>query len=148
MPQMLLAGVNVAMGTDSVASNNNHNLFKEIYLTGTAYKGNSQDPTVVTPAQAMASATINGARSQGRSNCGTIEAGKQADLVVLDTNNPWMQPVHNQLNNLVYSAQGSDVLLTMVDGEVLYSNGEWKTIDVERAAAQTQQAACNIIASL
>jgi 5-methylthioadenosine/S-adenosylhomocysteine deaminase len=148
VPQFLEAGVNVAIGTDGVASNNNHNLFKELYSTAVIYKGSSQDPTVVSPAQALAAATINGAHSQSRENCGAIAVGNQADLLVLDTDVPWMQPAHNQLNNLIYAAQGSDVVLTMVDGEVLYSNGEWKTIDVERAASQTQQATCNIISSL
>jgi 5-methylthioadenosine/S-adenosylhomocysteine deaminase len=59
-----------------------------------------------------------------------------------------MQPVHNQLNNLVYAAQGSDVLMTIVDGTVLYEDGEWTTIDTERAAAETSKAAQDIVAAL
>jgi cytosine/adenosine deaminase-related metal-dependent hydrolase len=59
-----------------------------------------------------------------------------------------MQPVHSQLNNLIFSTQGSDVLMTIVDGEVLYSHGEWHTIDIERASAGTTQAARDIVASL
>jgi 5-methylthioadenosine/S-adenosylhomocysteine deaminase len=148
LPQLVAAGVNVALGTDGVASNNNHNLFKELYMTATVYKGAALDPTVVSPQQTLAAATINGARSQGRAACGAIQVGNRADLVVIDTSIPWMQPTHDTLNNLVFSAQGTDVVLTMVDGEVLYANGEWKTIDVERAVAGTQQAASAIVAAL
>ena len=148
VPQMLAAGVNVALGTDGMASNNSHNLLKDLYLFATLYKGSSGDPTVVTPAQALAAATINGARSQGRLDCGAIKVGNRADLAVLDTNVPWMQPAINPLNNLVFSAQGNDVVLTMVDGRVLYRDGVWPTIDVQRAALLTSQAAHGIIASL
>jgi 5-methylthioadenosine/S-adenosylhomocysteine deaminase len=148
LPQMLEAGVNVTLGTDGVASNNSHNILKDLYLFALIYKGSTGDPTVVTPAQALAAATINGARSQGRDDCGAIETGKRADLVVFDTNTPWMQPVHNLVNNLVYAAQGTDVVLTMVDGAVLYRDGDYPTIDVERAIRETQQVADEIVASL
>jgi 5-methylthioadenosine/S-adenosylhomocysteine deaminase len=81
-------------------------------------------------------------------DCGTIEAGKRADLVVLDVGQPWTQPTHSSVNNLVYAAQGADVVLTMVDGAVLYRDGTWPTLDVERAIAGTQAAADAIVASL
>jgi 5-methylthioadenosine/S-adenosylhomocysteine deaminase len=148
VPQMLAAGVQVALGTDGMASNNNHNLFKDLYLFATIYKGSTADPTVVTPAQALAAATVKGACSQGRLDGGRIAEGALADMVVLDVDTPWMKPVHEQINNLVFAAQGSDVVLTMVDGAVLYRDGRWPTIDVEQAAFATQQAADDIVASL
>jgi 5-methylthioadenosine/S-adenosylhomocysteine deaminase len=148
IPQMLAAGVNVALGTDGVASNNNHNLLKELYLFALIYKGSTGDPTVVTPAEALAAATINGARSQGRADCGSIEVGKRADLVAFDVDVPWMQPTHNPVNNLVYAAQGTDVVLTMVDGVVLYRDGLYLTIDIERVIAETQQVADTIVTGL
>ncbi|MDR1015399.1 MAG: amidohydrolase [Coriobacteriales bacterium] len=148
IPQMLAAGVNVALGTDGVASNNSHNILKDLYLFALLYKGSTGDPTVVTPAQALAAATVNGACSQGRADCGTIEAGRRADLVAFDVDVPWMQPVHHLVNNLVYSAQGTDVVLTMVDGRVLYRDGVYPTIDIERAIADTQQVADAIVAEL
>ncbi|MDR2197072.1 MAG: amidohydrolase [Coriobacteriales bacterium] len=148
VPQMLDAGVNVALGTDGMASNNNHNLFKDLYLLATIYKGSTGDPTVVTPAQALAAATVVGARSQGRPKSGAIELEYRADLVVVDVQTPWMQPVHDQVSNLVFAAQGSDVVLTMVDGTVLYREGTWPTIDVEKALVATQQASDAILASL
>ena len=145
---MLLAGVNIGLGTDSVASNNNHNLFKELYAAALCSKMRELDASVVTVEQALALATVNGAKSQGRYDSGYLEAGAAADLLVLDTSGCWMHPEHDVLNNLVYSTQGSDVLMTIVDGEVLYSGGEWTTIDVERAVAKTSQAARDIVAAL
>jgi 5-methylthioadenosine/S-adenosylhomocysteine deaminase len=146
--RMLERGVNVALGTDGVASNNSHNILKDLYLFALINKGSAADATAITPAQALGAATVNGARSQGRDDCGTIAQGRRADLVVLDVDVPWMKPVHSLVNNLVYAAQGSDVVLTMVDGTVLYRDGLYPTIDVERAAAETQRAADEIVASL
>ena len=77
--------------------------------------------------------TVNGARAQGRPDCGVLAEGYRADLVELDVNAPWMWPVYDMPTNLVYSANGADVVLTMCDGAVLYRDGEYRTIDVERA---------------
>jgi 5-methylthioadenosine/S-adenosylhomocysteine deaminase len=148
VPHMLDADVNVALGTDGMASNNSHDMFKELYLFALLYKGASGDPTVVSPAQALAAATRAGAYSQRRGDCGSIAVGQRADLVVLDTDVPWMCPATSLLNNLVYSAKGSDVVLTMVDGAVLYKEGIWLTIDVEKAKYDTAAATRRIISEL
>lgn len=148
VPQMLDAGVRVALGTDGVASNNNHNLMQDLYLFGLLFKGVTHDPTVITPAQALAAATINGAVAQGRMDSGSIRKGNRADLIVLDTAAPWMTPTTDVACNVVFAAQGSDVCLTMVDGKVLYENGEYKTLDVEKALYETQRATDSIMASL
>ncbi|MDR2107887.1 MAG: amidohydrolase [Coriobacteriales bacterium] len=148
VPEMLDAGLNVALGTDGVASNNSHDILKELYLLALIYKGASGDATVVGPAQALRAATLAGARSQGRLDCGTIALGNRADLVVLDVDVPWMRPVNDLRNNLVFSAKGSDVVLTMVDGKVLYRDGEYLTLDVEKAAFEAQQATDTIRAAL
>ncbi len=148
VPKMLEKGVRVALGTDGVASNNNHNILQDLYLFSLIHKGNTGDPTVITPRQALECATRNGAIAQRRNDCGIITEGCRADLIVLDTDKPHMYPETHPLNNIVYSAQGDDVCLTMVDGVVLYRDGEFMTIDVERAQAETEQATESIIAAL
>ncbi|MCL1804984.1 MAG: amidohydrolase [Clostridiales bacterium] len=130
IPKAMARGINIGLGTDSVASNNNLNLFEELKLHAMLHKATNYDPTLITPEEAFACVTANGARSQGRAGCGSIAAGHKADLVVIDTSAPNMQPCHHQLYNLVYSATGSEVLMTMVDGKVLYREGKWPTLDI------------------
>jgi len=148
IPRMLEQGLRVAVGTDGVASNNNHNMFKDLYLFAILSKGYYQDPTVVGPVQTLQCSTRNGALSQGRADAGVIAEGMKADMIVLNIEGPHMHPVTDLINNMVYSAEGSDVCLTMVDGKVLYRNGEYPTIDVERAIYETQKATDAITAGL
>jgi len=147
-PALRRAGIRVALGTDGVASNNNHNMFKDMYLLSLVHKGVSHDPVGMSPVDALRVATLNGALAQSRDRCGCIAEGNKADLVVLDVDVPWMYPVTDMRCNLVYSAQGSDVVLTMVDGKVLYRDGVFPTIDVERACSETQRARDRIVAEL
>ena len=124
-------GINIGLGTDSVASNNNLNMFEEMKLHAILHKATTGDPSFITPAQSLACATVNGARAQGRYDCGSVKPGNKADLVVIDSNSPNMRPCHNALNNLVYAATGSEVIMTIVDGKVLYRDGAWPSIDID-----------------
>lgn len=146
--KLLAKGVNVAIGTDSVASNNNLNMLEEIKTFALLQKGILQDPTVITPAEALYAATRAGALGQGRTDCGLLKEGYRADIAVVDTNQIYYQPAHNQLNNLIYSGCGTDICLTMVDGQVLYQDGEYPTIDLEQALWKTEQARKEILLSL
>ena len=132
VPRLLEEGINVSLGTDSVASNNSLNFIEEMKYFATAAKEHLKDPTAVTPVQALKAATAAGAQAQGRVDCGLLKEGFKADLIVLDISGPHMHPVHDLINNVVYSASGSDVVLTMADGRVLYENGRFFTIDVEK----------------
>ena len=145
VPKLLDMGINVSLGTDSVASNNSLNYIEEMKYFATAAKERVKDPTAVTPKQALRAATSSGAQSQGRSDTGVLARGKKADLIVLDISGPHMHPVHSLINNLVYSASGSDVVLTMADGKILYENGKYFTIDLERAVYETERAAKKIL---
>ena len=148
VPELLRRKVNVALGTDGPASNNAHDLFRDMYLFATVYKGAWSDPTAVTCAEAINAATRAGALAQGRTDCGLIERGMRADLAVLDIDRPWMAPATDVVANLVYSACGSDVVLTMCDGRVVYRDGIWPTVDVERAMREVERHTDRIISSL
>lgn len=140
VPELLKRGIRVAIGTDSVSSNNSLNFFEEIKAFATASKMYYNDPTAVTPKQCLYAATRAGALAQGRTDAGLMKEGLKADLIMLDVNVPNMFPVHDMMNNLVYSAAGSDVVMTMCDGRVLYRNGEYLTIDVEKTIYKAVEA--------
>ncbi|MEA4891781.1 MAG: amidohydrolase [Peptococcaceae bacterium] len=148
IPLALKKGVNIGLGTDGAASNNSLNLFEEMKLYAVLNKALAGDPRLITPAEALAAATINGARSQGRADCGRIAEGFKADLAVLDLKGPGMFPCHNLLYNLAYSASGSDVCLTMADGVILYREGSWPTLDLERIRAEVEKSRQRILSLL
>lgn len=148
IPALLDKGINVAIGTDSVASNNSLNFIEEMKFFALLNKVKHNDPTLVTPEQTLRAATYAGALSQGRENCGVMKEGNAADLIVMDISVPNMRPVHDMATNVVYSASGSDIVLTMCDGKVLYRDGEYPSLDVEKAEAETEKACKKILASL
>lgn len=134
---MVKAGMNVCLGTDSVASNNNLDLFEEIKACALMAKGKTGDPTAVPAEAALMMATVCGAKAQGREKeCGQIAVGMDADLILLDFNQPHLIPCHNILSNLVYAASGHDVALTMVRGKILYFAGKFSTIDLGAIAQE------------
>ena len=139
VPKMIEKGINVALGTDGAASNNNLNFMEEIHLASIMHNGRLGDPTVMDPEIVLKMATINGAVAQGREDTGSLEVGKKADVVAFDVNKPHLTPNLNPEALLVYSAQGSDVCMTMVDGNILYENGEFKTIDKERVYSEVKK---------
>ncbi len=141
-------GVNVALGTDGMASNNNHDMFQDMYLLATIYKGSSLDPTCVSPEAAVRAATRGGALAQGRPDCGLVKEGFRADLVMLDADGVSWHPTHNALRNVVFAGHGSDVLLTMCDGRVVYREGGWPGMDIERIKAEVDARARRIADSL
>ena len=132
IPEMTEKGVNIAMGTDGSASNNNLDILKEMYIASILQKGISGDPTVMPAKNMIKFATVNSAIAQGREDCGIIEAGKKADITVLDLNSIEAIPAYDYSSALLYSLSGRNVIMTMCDGKILYENGEFKTIDIEK----------------
>lgn len=125
-------GVNVALGTDGCASNNTHDMFEELKYAALLQKGTLFDATVLPAYEALKLATVNGAKAQGREGrTGRIQAGYEADIILIDTNKPHLQPLFDPVSAVVYCARGSDVCLTMVQGRVLYENGTYNTLDIE-----------------
>ncbi len=135
---LLKKGINAALGTDSVASNNNLDMFREMYLCALLPKGFYRRPDVVSERDVLKMATQNGYAAQGRTDCGTIEVGNRADLIVVDLDTVHMYPHNDTVNHLVYAASGADVLLTMADGKVLYKDGVYMTIDIEKVKREVE----------
>ena len=148
VPMLLDKGVNVSIGTDSVASNNSLNFIEEIKTFALLSKTKFNDPTLITPREALTAATYAGAKAQGRKDCGKLAVGNKADLIVRELDQPHIHPIHDLLTNIVYSASGSDIVLTMVDGKVVYNNGEYTTIDIEKVIRETEKATENILKQL
>lgn len=131
--KLLSAGVNVALGTDGAASNNNLNMFEEINLVSLINKGINRDTTSVPAYTALLMATVNGAKTLGlEEQLGTIVPGKKADIIMLDLKKPHFCPRYNLASSLVYSAQASDVSEVIVNGRILMEAGELTLIDLEK----------------
>lgn len=141
-------GVRVAVGTDSVASNNSLNFIEELKFMAAGGKIAADDPKAVTPVDVLKAATVGGAVAQGREDCGALKEGNKADLIVIDTTVPNMQPVHNIINNIVYSYSGSDIMMTVVDGTIVYEEGSYPTIDVEKTVYNVNKSVEKILERL
>ena len=137
--KMISAGVNVCLGTDGVASNNRLDILREMQTAAILHKGVLLDPTATTASQVPKLATRNGALAQGRTDCGEIRIGARADLVLIDRNSIHNMPCFDDYAMLCYSAERSDVLMTMVDGRILYQNGTYTLIDEERLRYDAQK---------
>lgn len=129
-------GVNVALGTDGPASNDNLDMFEEMHLTSLIHKGVLLDPTVLSPWEVIEMATVNGAKALGRHDTGEIAVGKAADLCVVALDKPHLNPCVDPANLIVHSAHASDVAMTIVDGRIVYERSpgqSWMDINHERA---------------
>lgn len=118
-------GIPVAIGTDGAASNNCLDMFREMFLTTGLQKAICDDPEAVPAMEVLKMATVNGARAMGLDECDSLCAGKKADLILIDLNQPNMQPIQNIEKNLVYSGSKQNVKMTMIAGKVLYQDGEF-----------------------
>lgn len=128
-------GINVCIGTDGAASNNNLNMLEEIHLTSLIHNGFHLDSSYLHSSDVLKMATINGARGQRRKNSGALKEGWAADIVAVDLDAPHLIPCLDVPALITYSMQSSDVIMTMVDGKILYENGEFLTIDAEKTRA-------------
>lgn len=144
IPDMLEAGVNVALGTDGMSSHNSADLFADLKLAALLPSGVRCTPGVVTPRQALEMATLAGARALGRPT-GQIAVGKVADLILLDFTAPNLTPCHDVVENLVFAAHGSNVVMNMARGNIIYENGTFHTLDVERIQAEVRDYALPLL---
>ncbi|MGO4888079.1 amidohydrolase [Anaerobacillus sp. MEB173] len=139
--KMIDQGLKVSVGTDSVASNNNLDLFQEVRLAALIQKGNTHNPTVLPAREAMKLVTINGADSLFLTNIGSLEVGKAADFITIDASKPHLQPYGEKqiISHLIYSVSGSDVSDVFVDGDCLVKSGECVTIDEEKVVFEANE---------
>lgn len=146
LPEMFECGVVVSLGTDGAASNNNLDMLEEMKVAALLQKAHRWDPTILPAQRALDMATIDGARALGmEGEIGSIEAGKKADLILLDLARPHMVPCHNVVSNVVYSASGRDVVTTIVNGEVLMEEGIVKTLDEREVLYEAQKKAEELV---
>ena len=116
--ELLAAGVPVGLGTDGAASNNNQDMFEEMDLAAKQQKFARMDPKALSALQAVEMATITGARALHlERQIGSLEVGKKADLIVVDTTAPHATPLYNVYSAIVYSLKSSDVRTTIIAGK-------------------------------
>ncbi|MCL2748022.1 MAG: amidohydrolase [Oscillospiraceae bacterium] len=143
---MMSRGVNVALGTDSAASNNSLDLWEEVKTAALLAKNENGAPELFTAPDALSLAVTHGAQAQGRAKeTGQIAVGFDADLILLDFDKPHLSPCRDPLSHLAYATRGSDVAMTMVRGKILYENGSFPTIDVEKAKWEAEHYALPLI---
>lgn len=142
IPQIIDAGIIVGLGTDGCASNNDMDLFAEMDTAAKLHKITCGDPTILNAAQVLKMATIDGAKAIGLGDeIGSLEPGKAADLIVIDTRRPHLTPLYHPVSQLVYAAGGPDVRHVVVAGKPLMRDRRLLTLDADALKAQMKTTA-------
>ena len=145
IPQLLARGICVGLGTDGCASNNNLDLMGEMDTVAKLHKVNTLDPTVLDAETVLAMATIDGARALGMSDrIGSLETGKSADLILIDTRQPHLTPLYHPVSHIVYAARGGDVRTTVINGQVVMEDRVPLTLDRDRVMQDVSRLADTI----
>ena len=145
VPQLLKAGANVALGAD-VSCNENNDMIRVMKAAALLHKVHNLDPKAISAGQAFEMGTLGGARSLGlESEIGSIEAGKKADLVLINMMKPHLVPAHRMIATLVYCADGADVETVIIDGKITMENREVKTVDEQMIINKALEVGRNLI---
>lgn len=136
--------MNIAIGTDGAGSNNSLSMFREMYLDTVLSNVETNNAAAVDPFKILKAATTGGAYCMGLNDSDVLAEGKNADLIMIDMNKPCMQPENNIVRNIVYSGDNSCVKMTMINGKILYENGEFTTIDY----AETRKKCAELLSQL
>lgn len=149
IPQMLKSSLRVGLGTDGAASNHDLGMWEEMDTAAKLHKLVTMSPTAVPAGQALEMATIGGARAlHMEREIGSLEAGKRADLIVVDLSALHLTPMYNVISHLVYAAKASDVTDTIVNGRLLMRNRRLLTLNEEAVKAAARQYQKQVSASL
>ena len=145
IPLMMEKGIAVGLGTDGSASNNDLDLFQEMDLSAKVHKATLLDPTVMSAETVLKMATIEGARVLGMDRLiGSVEVGKQADIIILDMNQPHLTPLYNPYSQIVYAARGGDVKTSIIDGKPVMENRRLLTMDLPAVMERVRAIAAHI----
>lgn len=125
----LREGIPVALGTDGPASNNCLDMFREMFLVTGLAKIRENDASAVDATEVLKMATVNGAHAMGLYDSDILSEGKLADIIMIDLNQPNMQPINNITKNIVYSGSKQNVKMTMIHGRILYQDGKFLLAD-------------------
>jgi 5-methylthioadenosine/S-adenosylhomocysteine deaminase len=143
---LMSLGLTVGIGTDGPASNNSLDMFESMKIAALLQKLHYQDPTVLPSETVLKMATIDGARALRLDNLtGSLEVGKEADLILIDVKKPHLTPMHNPYANIVYSTRGSDVDTVIVNGKILMENHKVKTLDEDEVIRDAEKTAFNLL---
>jgi 5-methylthioadenosine/S-adenosylhomocysteine deaminase len=146
IPKMLEKGIRPGLATDGAASNNNLDLFEEMHIAAMIHKGAHENSVLVPAMTALKMATLYGAECAFlEKETGSLEVGKKADFVVLDLSGPHMQPLHDVVSHIVYSANRNDVLDVYIDGKPVMRNRELLTLDEEKIKFEANRAIQEIL---
>jgi 5-methylthioadenosine/S-adenosylhomocysteine deaminase len=146
VPEMLKHGIKVGLGTDGSASNNDLDMFREMDTAAKIHKVTSLDPTVMSAETVLKMATTGGAKVLGMEKfIGSIETGKQADIILVDMNQPHLTPLYNCYSQLVYAARGADVKTSIINGKIVMKDRQLRTIDLPTAMENVRVVAADII---
>lgn len=142
VPDMIARGITVGLGTDGCASNNNLDLFTEMDTVAKLHKVHSMDPTVMDAITVFRMATIEGAKALGlERDIGSLEAGKKADIIILDTHKPHLTPLFNPFSHIVYAARGNDVSHTIINGRIVMEDRRPLTLSLPEIFEKVQDQA-------
>lgn len=148
IPELIDAGVPVSLGTDGAASNNTLDMFDTMKMTALIHKQHRWDPRIMSAKQVLDCATLGGGATMGLSeHIGSLEEGKYADVIIIDTNSAHLTPCHDPMSNIVYAAQGADVWATIVNGSILYLDHEFHSLDLHHILDQATAKAKDLTSS-
>ena len=149
VPKMLEAGINVGLGTDGAASNNNLDMWQEIHLAALLHKGFNRQPTLMPAETVIRMATLGGAKAIGLGDVtGSLEVGKRADIIQISVNDPALTPLYSVVSHLAYAVNANHVVTTIVDGNVLMREGRVQTLDQDQIIADARAKAAQIKAAM
>ena len=142
VPEMLRKGITVGLGTDGCASNNDLDLILEMGTAARIHKVSSMDPAAMDAKTTLKMATIEGAKVLGIDDkTGSIEAGKRADIIIMDMKKPHLTPLYNPYSPIIYSASGADVSTSIINGKIVMQDRRLLAMDIRNIMEEVREIA-------